>query len=261
MSSERIALFGTRFGGPVLAVVLAAFVETSHVEAAIVTYSGKDTNIAINGPHPKSDTAAAQLATAAGSLQTITFESAPIGNFTSLTVAPGVVLYLTNSSNNNSTNGITNNTYGGVFNTTPGGSKFVVGEAGSGYGPQTFTFVFSQPIDAFGTYIPGDWLAPEAPTTCEFNDGSNQVIPIPLIPASESNPTNCCYFGFTDFGHSISSVTIRKVYNQPNPQPGYYYWWWYAIDDVSYHAVPEPVTLSLLTLGSLALRCRRRQLT
>jgi hypothetical protein len=235
-----------------------------HAQGEIVTYSGKDPNIAVNGPHPNSDAAAAQFkaaAGAAGSVKTITFEDAPIGNFSSLTVAPGVVLYLTNSSNHNPTNGITNNTYGGLFNTTPGGSKFVVGEAGSGAGPQTFRFAFSQPINAFGTYIPGDWYSDAAPITCEFNDGSSHSIRIPLLPSSQSNPSNCCYFGFTDFGTSISSVTIKTVYNEPNPLPGYVYWWWHALDDVSYHAapVPEPGTLSLLLAGSLTLLCLLRR--
>ena len=232
-----------------------------HAQGEVVTYSGKDPNIAINGPHPNSDAAAAQLKAAAGSVETITFEDAPMGDFSSLTVGPGVVLHLTNTANLAPARGITDNTYGGLFNTTPGGSKFVVGEAGSGAGPQTFTFVFSQPIDAFGTYIPGDWLSDEAPTTCEFNDGSNHSIPIPLLPPSESNPSNYCYFGFTDFGTSISSVTIKTVYTHPNPQPGWSYSWFYALDDVSYHTapVPEPGTLSLLLAGSLTLLCLLRR--
>src|SRR5664279_913967 len=59
--------------------------------AGITTYSGFD-NGASARPLANSDAAAAAFDAATGNLPIITFESAPLGSFSSLVVAPGVTL-------------------------------------------------------------------------------------------------------------------------------------------------------------------------
>src|SRR4051794_15989976 len=68
---------------------------TCPVDAAIVTFSGIDPGVGPTDPRPLSNAAAASFDAAAGLLgpsTLINFESAPVGGFTSLLVAPGVTL-------------------------------------------------------------------------------------------------------------------------------------------------------------------------
>ena len=97
------------------------------VNAGIVTFTGTDTGAGSSSPRPNSIAAAASFDTAASALGTenlITFESAPIGAFTNLTVATGVTINGTDYQGNPQT--ISGTDQGALFgyNTTAGGSTY-----------------------------------------------------------------------------------------------------------------------------------------
>jgi len=209
-----------------------------------------------SSPHPSSATAASNFATAAGALgatSLITFESAPLGSFSNLTVAPGVSI---NGSDVNSANQTIRNTSDfptaptlDGYNTTPGGAKFVEMIGG------TLTFTFAKPIQAFGAYLSG--VQDFTTDTLNFSDGTSQVLDVP--EAGTSNSVGALDFlGFTDAGKSITSVTIDT---------GSFAAGWddIGVDDVRFGPVanvPEPFTLSLFgagLAGAAALRRRKQK--
>src|SRR5688572_15345031 len=64
-------------------------------QAAPTVYSGSDNGAGSGDARPNSNTAASSFDTAAsslGSVNVIDFESAPLGSFTNLVVAPGVTI-------------------------------------------------------------------------------------------------------------------------------------------------------------------------
>jgi len=72
------------------------------------------------------------------------------------------------------------------------------------------------------------------------------------VRLSPNATTGAQFFGFTDSGASISSVTL----NEAGPFTSARDLW--AVDDVVYSTtVPEPATLSLLGLGLAAIARRR----
>lgn len=228
-------------------IIAASLVPAS---ASIVTYSGEDIMATTTSPHPNSAAAAASFDAAVAGLGTgslITFEGAPLGSFSNLTIAPGVTLNGTDSNGNNQTIRNTSNspsypTLDG-YNTTPGGSYFVEIEAG------TLTFTFSSGIEAFGAYLSGvqNFYPNESIT---FSDGSSESISVPEAGTSSSVGA-LDFVGFTDVGKSITSITI----NAGNATVGGDY---IGIDDVQFvtpsnSAVPEPGSIGLAVSGSLAL--------
>jgi hypothetical protein len=240
------------------AVALCVFALSGvYASASTITYTGEDIVATTTSPHPNSSIAAANFATAAGAIgtvSTIDFESAPLGSFSSLTVAPGVSVTGTDLSGNNQTIRDTSNspsipTLDG-FNTTPGGANFVEIEGG------TVTFDFATPTQFFGAYFTGvqdfftDYVI--------FSDGTTQVIDLPEAGTSGSIGA-VDYVGFTDAGRSISSITI----NAGNSEEGADY---IGVDDVSYQSAPtttvtpEPDSIVLVLTGclSLAAGIRRR---
>jgi len=235
-------------------VALAASASlASPAHAGIVLYNGIDSGVGPGDPTPMSDAAAASFgaaASAAGTVGLINFESAPVGAYSSLVIAPGVTLTGTNigggeQSINDLPQGSPNNLYG--FNTTPGGANYASLEGGS------ITFTFAKPIQFFGAYLSGVQGIFGA-EFYQFNDGANQSVSIPVPP---NNLGGVEFFGFTDFGTSITSLTITAADDAT------------GADDVRYGpistaAVPEPSSLALTTaaIGSMAfvgfLRRRRR---
>ena len=142
------------------------------------------------------------------------------------------------------------------FNTTPGGSEWLqvapffndpVGGA--------VTFSFSTPIQAFGAYLTDAQTSLPGPITLTFNDGSAEILSI----VKNADAGGALFFGFTDFGRSIISVT----YNTGATADTRDIW---GIDDVRYSTsanvvVPEPGSLFVLGIGLLglgALRGRKR---
>ncbi|MDR3618836.1 MAG: PEP-CTERM sorting domain-containing protein [Paludisphaera borealis] len=226
------------------------------VDAALVFFSGLDVGAKSTDPRPNSDAAAASFNSAAallGSTTLVDFESAPLGSFTNLTIAPGV------SMNGQDINGfpqtISDAPYSSDpnlpenltgYNTTPGGSKFVQLVGGS------LTFTFAQGIQAFGAYLTGVELDGE---TVTFNDGTSQTIAIPneglMVGGSQ-------FLGFADAGRSILSITLTVQANDTGDVLG--------LDDARWvtagaaPAVPEPSALSLIAIGLATAAAASRRL-
>ena len=220
-----------------------------------MTFVGED--IQSNGNTPvrtNSDAAAASFRAAAlavGPVGTITFESAPLGAFTNLTVAPGVTIDGTDRSGNprtilNTPSFPSNPSLGGS-NTTLGGSQYVRLAGG------TLTFTFAMPTPFFGVYLTGvqtNFFR----DSITFNDGTAQTIAVQGTGTS-SSVGEIAFLGFVDPGKFITRITINA--GAPGTgQDGI------GVDDVSIQAVPEPSTLTLGVVAATSAlwyaRTRRR---
>jgi len=197
----------------------------NQAKAAIVTYSGADNAVSSLAQMTNSTAAEASWAAAVPGATVITFE-------TSLPAGVGVSGGSTTSSSG----------CGALcgFNTTSGGSFFYLLNGG------TATFTFSTPISAFGMYITGLQTDLVSQETLTFNDGSTETLNTPA-----STGGGGAFFGFTDFGKSIVSVS----YNATNDIV--------ALDDVRFgnatSSVPEPsYYLPLALVGVLAWMLRGR---
>src|SRR6266446_8242754 len=191
----------------ILAMVAFALV-TTPAHAGLILLTGASEGAGTLATAPNSAAAAASFDTAVAGLgteNTITFESSPLGTFSSLTPALGNSLIGSNVNGNdqsivNTTSDInitppcTNASCG--YNTTPGGSKFLLLFGG------TVTFSFSAGTDAFGAYLTGVQNVGE---TITFSDGTSQSVDIPN-PGFDGGTT---FVGFTDAGKSIASITIN----------------------------------------------------
>ncbi|HUP04111.1 MAG TPA: PEP-CTERM sorting domain-containing protein [Bryobacteraceae bacterium] len=213
--------------------------------ASITTYAGQDDGADVGGPFPNSGSAAADFATAAGLLglvDTITFEDLTAGFNPSITAAPGVTLSTDSTDYGDGFSGVSDTSDGNVygFNTTPGGSNWY------GFPAASATFTFSSPTASFGFWLTGVQSDFTSAITVSFNDGSDQTLNAPVNVNG-----GAAFFGFTDPGASISSVTITNTGNDA-----------WGIDDVSYNggaSTPEPATMSLFALGFAGIGMLRRR--
>jgi hypothetical protein len=218
----------------------------SQAYAGLVTYVATDLGAGPSSPRPNSDAMAATFdaaAAALGSVSIITFESAPLGSFNNLTVAPGVTINGTDVNANNQTIRNTSNFPSAPsldgFNTTAGGSQFVEMMGGN------LVFSFAQPTQFFGAYLTGvqtNFFT----DSITFNDGTSQTI---TIPGSGTSPSvgEVVFAGFTDAGKLISSVTINAGI-PGNPSAGFDD---IGVDDVRFQAVPEPSGILNCLIGGL----------
>jgi hypothetical protein len=236
-----------------MALITAAGLISQPAHAALVTFSGTDAGANSTDPRPNANAAAANFSTAASGLginNLINFESAPTGNFTNLTVAPGVTLTGIDFTGNAGGQSILSSPIGSPdrlngYNTTAGGANFAFVNGGS------ITFTFANAINAFGAFLSGVQLANE---TIKFVDGTTESIAIPN-PGSSGGVD---FVGFTDEGSLIASITIDST--SPASPLGDFI----AIDDIQYvtatNAVPEPATLLSFGMGLIALGSLRRRL-
>lgn len=230
-----------------LAAILLAL--ASPARGAFVTYTGTNFGIGPSGTRTASDAASSSFraaASALGTLQSVDFESAPLGNVTSLLLRPGLTVTLAYNDPSSSWPNITDNeSVHSGFNTTSGGSRFlrVVPELGQ---PNAYAlFAFDTPIQAFGLYLTGI----NGELHLRFDDGSSQSV---SIPGSFAGGVQ--FFGFTDPGKLISSTTLEiqgttASYRDP-----------FGIDDLLYVAAPVPLPLPFTAgaLGLVGLALRRR---
>ena len=227
-------------GASVLLIAAAA------AQAAPLTFEGADPGTSLGSATPGSDAAAAAFDAAAGALgsvRLIDFESAPLGAFPSLEIAPGVTasgLGYTGVATHSIAAGERCGSVCG-FNTTLGGLKYLDVDA------NFITLSFSGGVQAFGAYITGVQLDGE---TVTFDDGTSQT----LVLANHGSGAQ--FFGFTDAGKTILSITLDT--RNPSNTLGDFV----GLDDVRYvAAVPEPGTLALFALGiaGVATRAWRRR--
>jgi PEP-CTERM motif-containing protein len=110
----------------------------------------------------------------------------------------------------------------------------------------TLTYSFAMPVDAFGAFLTGINLTGE---TLRFNDGSSETL---MIPNSGGGVE---FFGFTDTGRQISSITVSANAGSFGDIIG--------MDDVRFFAaaaaVPEPTSLVLLGISLAGLGFLRRR--
>jgi hypothetical protein len=222
-----------KFVGSLFPALVTALFMTVGANATIVVTSGTDIGANSTDPRPNSNAAAASFDSSNN--ETIyTFETAPLGSFASLNVAPGVTMTSTTASILNTPVGNPDRLFG--YNTTAGGSRFVSLLGGS------LTFIFDTPVEDFGFYITGVQLDSE---TITFNDGAPQSIPIPNPGIGNGGVS---FIGFTDFGNPISSITINVAGDVV------------GIDDVRVsYGVPEPATLMLVCSAIALMGLSRRR--
>ena len=211
------------------------------VRASIVTYAGNDPAAGPTDPRPDSTTAAANFDPNAGTLGPVTyqsFETLPVGSFSSLNIGGGATLTGTNSGGtdqeiSDATYGTYTSVYG--YNTTFMGSNYVYLRGG------TATFTFSTPIDAFGAFFTGVQYDGE---TISFNDGTPETLTL-QNPGTSGGVE---FYGFTDGGKLISSITINTLNSAANVED------FIGVDDVRFSTVPvpEPSSLALLAGAGIA---------
>lgn len=234
--------------------VLTLLAGTTPSHAAIVQFSGSDDGAGVGGPFPNSSSAQSSFAAAAsgmGTLSTITFEDLPTSTGSSFTAAPGVTVTWTGPNYGLGYSGISSTTFGGLygFNTTPGGTNWF------GFSDAA-TFTFATGINAFGFTLSGvQTVFQTRDLLVTFSNGVSQSFSAPVNVNG-----GLSFFGFTDAGSSITSVSILA----PGPNDAW------GIDDVMFAtplnvdppAVPEPGSLALAGMGAVGLVAaarRRRQ--
>lgn len=216
--------------------------------ASLTIFQGTDFGVAVGAPRPNSDAAAAAFKLATGVFSIIDFENAPVGDFATLALGSGVSVSLIGTAPNGGISTLSSNTLG--FNTTPGGTKFLHLSPPANNPLAAAVFAFTTPIDSFGSYLTGLGTA-SGNLHLAFNDGSSQDLSVIGNAAGGVQ-----FFGFTDFGKSISSVSL-EILNTTSSFDRI------GIDDVILHpvaVVPEPATVCFgfaLIGACLGIRPRR----
>ena len=234
-------------GFAALLILITIVGETS---AAPIIFAGFDAGVGPGGARPNSDAAAASFdaaASALGVLNLLDLESTPATSATTVFPAPGVTMNF--DQHTTSFNTILDSDFDAEngYNTTIGGDTWALIFPQDLSRPNSLEFVFDTPVQAWGMYHTGVGSV-SADVSVQFNNGSAQVFSLIGAPSGGVG-----FFGFTDAGFSIDSITILV---EPNPTSGDAV----GVDDIRYvHAAPEPTTLALLGLGLMGLGFARKR--
>ncbi|MBI5445346.1 MAG: IPTL-CTERM sorting domain-containing protein [Deltaproteobacteria bacterium] len=239
-------------------VAVLVLLATSPAGAAITTYYGLDAGAGPASPLPSSNAQAAAFDFAAGALGSpnlITFEPLPVSvpaYSSSLSLGGGVTALLTGAFTHGTT-GITSapGDYNYGFNVTAGGSKYLELDINNAASPASVTYSFPSPVQAFGAYIGGVGTGGVAGSSlvARFNDGSSQQYT--LVGAPDANG-GMMFFGFTDPGAQITSVTIEEAGSFGIIDDSF------SVDDIRYvtagdAAGPDAATIPTLSSWGLAV--------
>ena len=216
-----------------VATVITVLLVSGIASASIMVYEGTDPSATNASGLINSEAAQANFASAIGSgLIVEDLEAAIIGGDRVSWTVGSLSFQRTGGSNS------------GILN-SPGAGEFPVSGMNYAFSNGSIsTLMFGSSIDAFGMYFTdvGDY---GSSLTLHFNDGSEQALQLPNTLPGDSGGM---FFGFTDFGASIAAIEIWNTNTDD----------FFGFDDIQWHVVPEPATISLLALGSLALLRRRR---
>jgi hypothetical protein len=230
-SQVRLALVGTLLA---LAVVASA-------GAAITPYTGLDVGAGPVDARPLSTAAAASFDTAAsalGPVVTENFESTSLGYSTSLSLS-SMTVTLTGMDPGNA--GISNSSGDAIlgYNTTSGGAKFLQFWTPLNIGTSTVEFTFVRPVQAWGAMFTGVGTVADTAVTVEFSDGTTQSYDVPHSSAGGAG-----FFGFTDPGKQIASVTVQEDRTGSTRDI-------FGIDDVQFvSSMPSNLSLSFSASGT-----------
>lgn len=229
-----------------IAIAICFFEQTA--TAAPIIFSGHDEQAAPGAPRPNANAARSAFLAAAGAASVVDFENQAVGSSMPLNPVPGLTITFFNQGGDTIANG-SDVVLG--YNTTPGGSLFLR-SASDDQTPTEITFTFSTPIEFFGMFLtgPGTGLGG---VRLLFSDGAAQNF---LIAGSESSDGGITFFGFTDFGSPVSSVTFRVEDGNGLISDDVI-----GIDDLLIPAaVPEPAAFALAGMGfAMAAFLRRKR--
>jgi PEP-CTERM motif len=215
---------------------------------AVTLFSGFDPAAGPSSPRPNANAAAAAFDSAASALGAIALknlENLTASNATTIVVDPMLNFQFANHSTGYQTIRDADFDSANGYNTTVGGNKWALIYPEISSVATQLDFLFSTPIQAWGTYHTGLGSIP-ASVSIEFFDGTSNSFPL-----SGGATGGAGFFGFTDSGRSISKVSWVV---RPNPTSGDSI----GIDDTRYVLVPEPSTLLLLGIGAINLLSSQR---